>query len=106
LPDSNAVGSLVWGTENCDSLKACLKDINIHVNVRPGEEVVTYGYSLFPPGISFELLIRTGKSGDSFMDIEVKLNNDFNTLQYVYVIKDQFASEKRQLEGDTIATNE
>ncbi|MCL4638368.1 MULTISPECIES: rod shape-determining protein MreC [Olivibacter] len=106
LANSNAFGSLVWGTENFDSRKAILKDIPNHVKVRPGEEVVTSGYSLFPPGISIGRVIKTGKSGDSFLDIEVKLNNDFNTLQYVYVIKDQFASEKRQLEGDTIATNE
>lgn len=106
LANSNAFGSLVWGTENYDSRKAILKDIPNHVKVRPGEEVVTSGFSLFPPGIAIGKVIKTGKSGDSFLDIEIKLNNDFASLQYVYVIKDQFSGEKQQLEKDTISNNE
>ncbi|GAA4781138.1 rod shape-determining protein MreC [Olivibacter ginsenosidimutans] len=102
LANSNAFGSLVWGTENYDSQKAILKDIPNHIKVKPGEEVITSGYSLFPPGISIGKVIKTGKSGDSFLDIEVKLNNDFNTLQYVYVIHDRFSNEKQQLEKDTV----
>jgi len=106
LANSNAFGSLVWGTENYDSRKAILKDIPNHVKVKPGEEVVTSGYSLFPPGIAIGKVVKTGKSGDSFLDIEIRLNNDFNSLQYVYVINDKFAKEKQQLEKDTIANNE
>lgn len=106
LANSNAFGSLVWGTENYDSRKAILKDIPNHVKVRPGEEVVTSGFSLFPPGIAIGKVVKTGKSGDSFLDIEIKLNNDFGSLQYVYVIRDRFSGEKQQLEKDTISDNE
>lgn len=102
LATSNAYGSLVWGTENFNSQMAVLKDIPNHIKVKPGEGVVTSGFSLFPPGISIGKVIKTGKSGDSFLDIEVKLNNDFNTIQYVYVIKDKFAIEKQKLEGDSV----
>jgi len=102
LANSNAFGSLVWGTENYDSQKAILKDIPNHVKVKPGEQVITSGYSLFPPGISIGKVIKTGKSGDSFLDIEIKLNTDFNTLQYVYIIKDKFSDEKQQLAQDTV----
>lgn len=102
LVGSNAFGSLVWGTENHEANKAILRDIPNHVKVQPGEEVVTSGFSLFPPSISIGKVIKSGKSGDSFLDIEVQLNNDFNTLQYVYIIQDKFADEKQQLEGDTI----
>lgn len=106
LANSKAFGSLVWGTENFDSRKAILKDIPNHVKVQAGEEVVTSGFSLFPSGISIGRVIGVGKSGDSFLDIEVKLNNDFNTLQYVYVINDRLSQEKQQLERDTIISNE
>ncbi|QNL47678.1 rod shape-determining protein MreC [Olivibacter sp. SDN3] len=102
LVGSNAFGSLVWGTENYEANKAVLRDIPNHVKVKPGEEVVTSGFSLFPPGVSIGKVIKSGKSGDSFLDIEVQLNNDFNTLQYVYIIEDKFADEKQKLEGDTL----
>jgi len=102
LATSNAFGSLVWGAENFDYRKALLKDIPNHVEVKTGEEVVTSGYSLFPPGITIGRVIKASKSGDSFLDIEVELNNDFNTLQYVYVIKDKFAEEKLELQQDTL----
>src|SRR5690606_20840103 len=49
LANSNAFGSLVWGTENYDSQKVLLKDIPNHVKVKSGELVITSGYSLFPP---------------------------------------------------------
>jgi len=102
LASSNAFGSLVWGTENYDSQKVLLKDIPNHVKVKPGEQVITSGYSLFPPGIIIGKVMKVAKSGDSFLNIEVKLNNDFNSLQYVYVINDRFSDEKQQLQQDTV----
>jgi len=102
LANSNAFGSLVWGTENYDSQKVLLKDIPNHVKVKSGELVITSGYSLFPPGIIIGKVIQVTKSGDSFLNIEVKLNNDFNSLQYVYVINDKFSDEKQQLQQDTV----
>lgn len=100
LVGSQAFGSLIWGDEY-DSRRAVLRDIPNHVEVRKGEQVVTSGYSLFPPGVQIgEVLGTSTGSGESFLDITVALSTDFHRLQYVYVVIDHFNSEKEQLEKE------
>ncbi|SEM55109.1 rod shape-determining protein MreC [bacterium A37T11] len=99
LQTSQAFGSLVWGEGNYNPRIAYLEDIPNHVKVKKGEEVFTSGYSVFPPGIRVGRVINTGsKGGKSFLEIQVALTTNFNSLQYVYVVKDDFANEKQQLE--------
>lgn len=99
LSKSEAFGSLVWGQNAVDPQYAVLRDIPNHVEVEKGERVVTSGYSLFPPGIVIGQVEETGiTSGSSFLDIKIKLNNDFSTLRYVYIVTDKLATEKEQLE--------
>lgn len=99
LSKSEAFGSLVWGQNAVDPQYAVLRDIPNHVEVEKGERVVTSGYSLFPPGIIIGQVEETGiTSGSSFLDIKIKLNNDFSTLRYVYIVTDKLATEKEQLE--------
>src|SRR5690606_28217170 len=87
LAKSQAFGSLVWGPQAYDPEKALLRDIPNHVKVEKREQVVTSGFSLFPPGIVIGTILETGLvSGSSFLDISVKLSNDFSTLRYVYII--------------------
>ncbi len=98
LYDSQAFGSLMWGTE-FDPKKAILRDIPNHVEVKKGERVVTSGYSLFPPDIPIGEVIETNEfGGDSFKDISITLSTDFHNLKYVYVVIDNFAAEKQQVE--------
>lgn len=98
LYQSQAFGSLMWG-DNYSPKEAVLRDIPNHVEVKKGEVVVTSGYSLFPPGIRVGEVIETKAfGGDSFKDIAVALSTDFSNLQYVYVVVDNFASEKQELE--------
>ena len=97
---TNAFGSLVWGEGNYDPQKAILLDIPNHVIVKKGEKVITTGFSLFPAGLPIGVISRTGvKGGNNFLDIEVKLNTDFSTLQYVYVVNNLRSAEQQQLEG-------
>lgn len=97
---SNAYGSLTWGEGNYNPQKAVLQDIPNHVIVKPGQKVVTSSYSvLFPQGVPIGRITHTGiKGGNNFLDIEVKLDTDFSTLQYVYVINNLRAAEQIQLE--------
>ncbi|HCN83957.1 MAG TPA: rod shape-determining protein MreC [Sphingobacteriaceae bacterium] len=100
IASTNAFGSLVWGEGNYDPQKAILLDIPNHVIVKTGEKVVTTGFSLFPAGLPIGKISRTGiKGGNNFLDIEVKLNTDFSTLQYVYVVNNLRSAEQQQLEG-------
>lgn len=99
LSKSEAFGSLVWGQNAVDPQYAVLKDIPNHVEVAKGEQVVTSGYSLFPSGIIIGQVEETGiLSGSSFLDIKIKLNNDFSTLRYVYIVTDKLSEEKEKLE--------
>jgi rod shape-determining protein MreC len=67
--------------------------------VKLGDTVITSGFGSFPPGIPVGSISNRGIStGDNFLTIEIKLYNDFSTLQYVYVIKDKLAQEEKALE--------
>jgi len=99
LAKSQAFGSLIWGPQAHDPQKALLRDIPNHVKVEKNEQVITSGFSLFPPGIIIGTVLETGlSSGSSFLDISVRLNNDFSTLQYVYIVVDRYSGEKENLE--------
>lgn len=94
------IGSLVWGEGNYDPRFAVLKDIQSHLIIKKGSRVVTSEFSLFPQGTNIGYVVRTGtKSGDSSLNIEVKLDTDFATLQYVYVINNLLSKEQLSLEA-------
>ena len=97
--DAN-IGSLVWGEGNFDARYAILKDIQSHLLVKKGARVVTSDFSLFPPGTNIGSVSKTGvKGNDSSLDIEVKLDTDFASLQYVYVINNMLSKEQLSLEA-------
>lgn len=99
LNNSKSYGSLVWGENNLNPKMSRLKDIPNHVKVTNGEEVYTSGYSLFPEGILLGRVVDFETEGsDSFLDIIVQLEIDFSSLQYVYVVTDNLADEKAELE--------
>lgn len=102
----NAFGSLIWGEENHNPRIAILQDIPNHIQLKKGQKIVTSEFSgVFPPGIDIGRITRTGlKGGDSFLNIEVYLNTDFSTLQYVYVINNIMAKEKEALEEAQVKT--
>ena len=90
---------MVWGDGNLDYRKAYVKDIPNHFKLKIGDTVITSNFSSFPSGIPVGRVTNTGISkGENFKLIEVSLLNDFSALQYVYVIKDKFAAEQKELE--------
>ena len=94
------IGSLVWGEGNYDPRFAALKDIQSHLIINKGARVVTSEFSLFPQGTNIGYVARTGtKGGDSSLNIEVKLDTDFATLQYVYIINNLLSKEQLTLEA-------
>lgn len=101
LKKNNAFGSLVWGDDNFDYRKAYVKEIPNHYKVNVGDTIVTSGSGGFPSGIEVGRVSKTGITGDSFLMLEINLFNDFATLQYVYLIKDKMATERKILETTT-----
>ncbi|SMD13160.1 rod shape-determining protein MreC [Pedobacter nyackensis] len=100
LKKSNALGILVWGVGNSDFSKAFVKEIPNHFKVSLKDTIVTSGFSRFPAGIPVGIVTNTAvPTGDNFMSVEVKLFNDFSTLQYVYVVSYKYAAEQKELEA-------
>lgn len=100
LKKSQALGILVWGIGNADFTKAFVKEIPNHFKISLKDTIVTSGFSHFPPGIPVGTVTNTAvATGDNFMSVEIKLFNDFSTLQYVYVILDKYAAEQKELEA-------
>jgi len=100
IKSTKALGSLVWGDRNSDYRKAFIKDIPNHFQIKLRDTVITSGFGNFPPGIPVGAISNKAVStGDNFMTIEIRLFNNFSTLQYVYVIKDKLAQEQKELES-------
>lgn len=99
LDSSEVFGSLVWGN-NIDPRFGTVRDIPNHVEVKKGEKVFTSGYSLFPAGIQVGVIEETGlTSGESFLDLKIKLSTNFSNLNHVYIVRDLMLNEKSTLEA-------
>lgn len=101
LDSSEVFGSLVWGN-NIDPRFGTVRDVPNHVEVKKGEKVFTSGYSLFPAGIQVGAIEETGlTSGESFLDLKIKLSTDFTNLSHVYIVRDLMLEEKSNVEVTT-----
>lgn len=101
LEDSGIFGSLVWSGMNHQI--ANLAEIPLHVEITPGDTVVTSGYSsIFPRGILIGTIEKvTRPEGENYYTIEVKLSPDFKKLEHVEVIGNFHRSEIIELEKKT-----
>jgi rod shape-determining protein MreC len=80
-----------------------MKDIPLSIPVSIGDTVTTSGYNaFFPDAVMVGVVERINPQKTSiFHDIDVKLSTDFNTLSYVYVVKNKLQKEQLSLEKDT-----
>ena len=91
-------GSLVW--DGIDYCYAMLKEIPNHVQVFPGDTIITSGYSaIFPKGILIGFVEEImPASGENFYTLKIRFSTDFKNLQYVYVISNKLKDEQKKLE--------
>lgn len=96
---SSAFGSLVWG-DNTESRFAMVRDIPNHVKLYVGQPIYTSGFSSkFPKGIKVGYIVQTDiVSGGSFKDVRILLTTKFEKLTHVYIVNDELAKEKIELE--------
>lgn len=101
IEDSGVVGSLRWFGKTPD--KAKLLCIPNHVKLHVGEKIVTSGYgNSFYRGIPIGRIIHIEVCpNEPFYNIDLELSTDFTSIKYVYVIKDNKAIEKIELEKKT-----
>jgi rod shape-determining protein MreC len=99
LKKNNHIGTLVW--EGGDYRKAAMLYIPTHVELSPGDTIITSGYSrMFPEGVlvgtieAFDI-----RRGENFYTADIQLSLDFNKLKYVYVVNDLMGEELEIIEA-------
>ncbi len=92
-------GSIKW--DGKDARYAVLKDINMHVPLKEGMEIVTSNLSkVFPENIPIGTLEEAYvPQGENFYNTKVKLHTNFENLYKVYVVHNLYAAEQDTLEG-------
>lgn len=96
LDKSGANGQLIWDGQSISSAK--LIDIPKSTRVEIGDPVSTSGYSnIFPENIPLGKVADFRQvSGTNFLEVDVKLYTNFNSLAYVYVV-DHLRIEELQI---------
>lgn len=96
LAASGAFGPLYWPGVAPD--KVLLREIPVHVQAAPGDTVVTSGYSsIYPPDIPLGSVIESRINQGSTQDLVIRLFEDFRTLHYVYIVRNENGPEIQEL---------
>ncbi len=98
----NQMGTALWKGANPEI--GSLTDIPVHVKVNQGDSIYSSGYSyIFPEGVMVgEVIDIRIKEGEHFYDIDFKWAADFNSLTYVYVVKNLYREEQVELSKQVI----
>ena len=101
LRKNDQMGTVSWEGKNYKEGK--LSDIPAHTNVSAGDTIVTSGFSnIFPAGLMIGFVDKVDiHSGRNLYDITFRFAEDFNSLQYGYVIKNLFRNEQEKLKEET-----
>ncbi|KPL16879.1 MAG: hypothetical protein AMS23_06175 [Bacteroides sp. SM1_62] len=90
-------GSLSWAGSGYQ--EAILEEIPFHVEIQPGDTIVTSGYSaIFPEGIMVGTIHEFEAREGNFYTITVDIAVDYKNLLYVTVIRNLLREEQRELE--------
>lgn len=92
-----------FGTAQWDGLDPRLIDLKYiprHVQIKPGDTIVTSGYNaVFPPNVLVGVVqAATIKEEAPFYDIKVSLSQDFAKLSFVEIVRSNLKAEKDSLE--------
>ncbi len=80
--------------DGIDYRKGMLEDIPTHVDLRPGDTVITSGFSfVFPENVIIGTVGETMIRGANFNRAELFFSTDFNSLYYVYATGNRASEE-------------
>lgn len=84
-----------------DPTRANVLYVPRHVDVQPGDSIVTSGFNaVFPPGIPVGIIEKIDiQENETFYNIVIRLTNDFSRISYVYLIDNKFKIEQDSLES-------
>lgn len=98
LAGSGTFGLLSWS--GTDIGKALLSEVPTHTAVAEGDTVSTSGFSsIFPADIPIGTASGTSSDG-IYVTVSVNLFQDFSSLQYVYIVKNDDAEEINRIDND------
>lgn len=95
---NNEIGSVKWDGKNPELVE--MTDVSRYKQVVVRDTIVTSDFNyVFPPDITIGYVTKVGVKKDmTFHDIQVRLATNFNSLSYVYVIKNKLEKELKELE--------
>ena len=98
LNKNNHNGILKW--KGFDYKTVNINDFPNHIPIEVGDTISSNSHSIiFPEGVNIGAVKSIQKNkDDGFYDVSVKLFEDFNQLNYVYIIHSQAAEEQLMLE--------
>ena len=96
LEKTGAFGTLRWDGVNYK--KITLTEIPRHIEVNPGDTVVSSHFSMiFPPSMPIGRVLSSSLRQGTYLELEVELFSDFKTLRYVNVVSYSGAEELQRL---------
>lgn len=97
LKKTSYFGSLSWDGKDYQYMN--LSDIPQHAKIKIGDTIETSGYSsIFPPNIFIGVVESFKVQGGNFLQLRVKLKNDFKKLRYVEVVTSYRKEEVEKIE--------
>lgn len=102
LKSSGHFGTLIWNTKDPNTVQ--LIDIPRLAELKVGDTVVTGGKSvIFPEGILIGKILdyQPDSKDDNYYIVDVALFNDMTSIEYVYLIENNYAEEVQELENAT-----
>jgi len=100
LKKNNHNGILKW--KGFDYKSATISDFPNHITIIIGDTITTNSHSvIFPEGVSIGAVKNIKKNkDDGFLEVSINLFEDFNQLNYVYIIHSDEAAEQLSLEQE------
>lgn len=90
-------GFVIWDEKGADILT--MIDIPQQDSVKKGDSVYTNSYSYFPPDVLIGTVIKTELDKKKGLKlIYLRSSTNFHNLQYVYVVDNTMAGERKMLE--------
>jgi rod shape-determining protein MreC len=94
-------GYIVWDEKQPEILN--MTDVPQQAKVKKGDSVFTTSYSFFPPDVLIGTVVKVETIKKNNLQLLYLLSStNFRNLQYVYVIENKMAAEKRELEDSSV----
>lgn len=94
----NSYGVIYWKPGEPDYVQ--MDNMPVTMPIRYHDSVFTTGYGSFPPNIMIGRVHKIYKiRSNNTLSLQIKLSTDFRSLQFVYVVSNEMADEKKEVEA-------